>query len=154
MKKTIFPYAVWFTSLCFLAFGCGHKTQDHEAQGHEHQAAETAGGNKALYDEVMNVHNEVMPKMDDIFKMKEKLKNRIATEQDMKEDQKKIIETTILKLDSAGEGMMVWMRQFNPPPDSTGEEAAKAYLEEEKVKVQKVKEDILQAIEDANGLMQ
>lgn len=154
MKKSIFPPAFWFASLCLLAFGCGHKTQDHDSQGHEHETAEAPGTTKALYDEVMGVHNEVMPKMDDIFRMKEKLKNRIATEQDMKDDQKKIIESTILKLDSAGEGMMVWMRQFNPPPDSTGEEAAKAYLEEEKVKVQKVKEDILQAIEEANGLMQ
>jgi hypothetical protein len=153
MKKSIFHLSTWFLALGLVITGCGKKTAEHDM--HEgHESAEAAGPNNQLYDQVMAVHNEVMPKMDDVFKTKEKLKNKIATEQDMKDDEKKIIEATISRLDSAGEGMMVWMRQFNPPPDSLGEEQAKAYLEEEMVKVKKVKDDILQALEDGNGLMQ
>ena len=48
--------------------------------------------------------------------------------------------------------MMVWMRKFIPPGDSVSEEKAKEYLEDQKVKVQKVKEDMLKAIDDAEAL--
>ena len=47
---------------------------------------------------------------------------------------------------------MVWMRNFNPLPDSLGEEKAREYLEDQKVKVEKVKKDMLQAIEEAGAL--
>jgi hypothetical protein len=45
--------------------------------------------------------------------------------------------------------MMIWMRQFNPIPDSLGEEKAREYLEDEMTKVKKVREDILQALEQS-----
>ena len=69
----------------------------------------------------------------------------------MVEEKKKEIEGTISKLDSASEGMMVWMRNFNPLPDSLGEEQAREYLENEMEKVKKVKEDILEALEKAQS---
>jgi hypothetical protein len=45
--------------------------------------------------------------------------------------------------------MMVWMRKFNPLPDSLGEEKAREYLENEMEKIKKVREDVLAAIEKA-----
>ena len=47
--------------------------------------------------------------------------------------------------------MMVWMRAFNAPPDSLGEEKAREYLEGQMEKVQKVKTDILESIEKAKA---
>lgn len=131
--KTILPVLSLIT---LLVWGCGEKSQD----------------NQALYDEVMKVHDEVMPKMNDIYKLKEELKKQIADTPGLVEEKKKAIESTILKLDSASESMMVWMRNFNPLPDSLGEEKAREYLEDQKVKVEKVKEDMLQAIEEAGAL--
>jgi hypothetical protein len=47
--------------------------------------------------------------------------------------------------------MMVWMNEFNPMPDSVaGEEKAREYLENEMEKIKKVKENILQALQESN----
>jgi len=104
-----------------------------------------------LYDEVMKIHDEVMPKMNDVYTLKEELKKEIANTPGMAAEKKKEIEQTISKLDSASEGMMVWMRNFNPLPDSLGEEQAREYLENEMEKVKKVKEDIQEALEKAKS---
>jgi len=108
--------------------------------------------NQQRYEEVMKTHDEVMPKMNDIYKLKGVLKKKIASSPEMAEDQKNAIETAIVRLDSASEGMMVWMRNFNPPSDSLGEEKTRVYLEDQKQKVQKVKDDILKAIESGQAL--
>ena len=106
-------------------------------------------GNQELYEEVMKIHDEVMPKMNDIHKLKMDLKTEIDSTTEITQARKTEIETAIVKLDSASEGMMVWMREFNPIPDSEGEDKAREYLENEKVKVTKVKENMLQALEKA-----
>jgi archaellum component FlaC len=130
-----------------MIWSCGQKSNDdhHDHEGHEMEE----GGNQALYDEVMKVHDEVMPKMDDIYKLKGQLKEKIDNTPGMAADKKKEIESIILRLDSASEGMMVWMRKFNPLPDSLGEEQAKEYLEGEMEKIKKVREDVRKALEDA-----
>jgi hypothetical protein len=107
--------------------------------------------NQELYDEVMQVHDEVMPKMEDLYKAKVELKGRMLDNPDMPESEKKAINDRIAQLDSAGEGMMVWMRQFNPLPDSLGEDKARQYLQGERQKVQKVKDDILNALREAES---
>ena len=100
---------------------------------------------KSLYDQVMDIHDEVMPKMNDIYKMRKSLKDSIANTPDMPEETKQKFEQTILQLDSAGDSMMVWMREFNPP-DQKDEEAFKKYMESELVKVKKMKEDVMKAL--------
>ena len=119
-----------------LVWSCGEKKQD----------------NQALYDEVMKVHDEVMPKMDDIYKLKQELKKQISDTPDLVDEKRRTIEATILKLDSASEAMMVWMRNFNPLPDSLGEEKAREYLEDQQEKIEKVKDEMLDAINKATEL--
>ena len=53
---------------------CGQKSDDHN---HDHHKSEEQSANQGLYDEVMKVHDEVMPKMDDIYKLKEQLKKQL-----------------------------------------------------------------------------
>jgi len=139
------------TLLSLIILSCGQKQQS-EVHHHDSAADGPNTGNETLYKEVMDVHNEVMPRMDDIFKLKEALKNKVANTPAMPDENKKKIEATILQLDSAGEGMMIWMRKFNPLPDSTGHDEAKAYLENEMVKVKKVRQDILDALEKGKSL--
>ena len=141
LSKSLLPV------LLVMIWSCGQKSNDdhHDHEGHEMEE----GGNQALYDEVMKVHDEVMPKMDDIYKLKGQLKERIDNTPGLAADKKKEIESIIVRLDSASEGMMVWMRKFNPLPDSLGEEQAKEYLEGEMEKIKKVREDVRKALEDA-----
>jgi len=132
--KTILP--VLSLVVLSLVWSCGEKKQD----------------NQALYDEVMKVHDEVMPKMDDIYKLKQELKKQISDKPDLVDEKRRTIEATILKLDSASEAMMVWMRNFNPLPDSLGEEKAREYLEDQQEKIENVKEEMLDAINKATEL--
>lgn len=130
-----------------LLVGCNTKSDNGDDSHNAHDSP-----NQALYDEVMKVHDEVMPKMNDIYKLKEDLKKDIADAPGMVESKRKEIESAILQLDAASEAMMDWMRNFNPLPDSLGEENAREYLEVQKVKVDKVKEEMLRAIDEAKGL--
>lgn len=136
--------------LLFILGSCGQKSNDHHEHEHASDPVEN-GGNQVLYDEVMKVHDEVMPKMDDIYRLKEELKNKIANAPDMKEDVKREIESKVSQLDSAADEMMDWMHQFNPIPDSVGQEKAREYLENEMEKIKKVREDIYKAIEKARA---
>jgi hypothetical protein len=145
MKNILFLVLVAYS---VLLTSCGQKSNEHE-HGHHKDSEQSA--NQGLYDEVMKVHDEVMPKMDDIYKLKEQLKKQLEATPALVDEKKTELQHTILELDSASEGMMVWMRNFNPIPDSLGEEKARQYLEEQKVKVNKVKEDMLQAIEEAKA---
>ena len=149
MKTSISKYLLLATLA--LVWGCG---QNSSSEDHDHDGGHDAeeGGNKALYDEVMKVHDEVMPKMNDIYKLKEQLKDKIADTPDMVAEKKQQIERTISRLDSASEGMMVWMRNFNPLPDSVGEQEARDYLESEMEKIKKVSEDVRKAIEDGSSM--
>ena len=136
----------WFVLFLVALFvaGCGKNSEER----HQEEAGDAieSGGNQALYDEVMKIHDEVMPRMDELYRKKESLKNRIADKPDMSEDDKLVIEDSITKLDQASEGMMVWMRQFNPIPDSLGEEKAREYLENEMEKIKKVRQDITEIL--------
>jgi proline dehydrogenase len=136
----------WFV-LFIIAFSlaaCGQKSREHHPK--EVGDAIESGGNQALYDEVMKVHDEVMPRMDEIYRKKESLKNRIANMPQMAEADKRAIEDSITRLDQASEGMMVWMREFDPIPDSLGEEKAREYLENEMEKIKKVREEITEVL--------
>jgi len=135
-------YIIYLSIISILTFStnCGNKS---EHNGHDHGNAATTGNTTdALYDEVMKVHDEVMPKMNDIYKLKEELKKQIADSPNMIEEKRKEIEAKIANLEEAGEGMMRWMHEFNPPADSLGEENMREYLEDEMEKVKKVKESI------------
>lgn len=151
MKFLAFNFVTMNHSISLLFFcslltftACQEKSGDHNHDGH---TKSENSPNKELYDQVMEVHDEVMPKMNDLYKAKAALKSRLSAAPDDK--QKEEINAKIAQIDAASEGMMVWMRQFNPLPDSAGEDTAKAYLEAELTKVRKVKEDILRALETA-----
>ncbi|HEU5290007.1 MAG TPA: hypothetical protein VFU05_05135 [Cyclobacteriaceae bacterium] len=105
---------------------------------------------KSLYDQVMDIHDEVMPKMDDIYKFRKSLNDSLSNTPDMPEETKKQITQTMLQLDSAGNSMMIWMREFNPP-DQKDEEAFKKYMESELVKVKKMREDVMRALKSVQN---
>jgi Mg2+ and Co2+ transporter CorA len=149
MKNLFIRY---FFILTLVITACKDKATEHG--DHEHDATgkdvvET-NGNQALYNEVMKIHDEVMPKMDDIHKAKQQLKEKIANTPDMSQPERVKVDAMISRLDSAGESMMAWMREFRPQADSVeGEEKAREYLENEIERVKKVRENMLQALEQA-----
>lgn len=136
-----------FIFLAFLVLAACGKAGDNTAREYEEEEGENP--NRALYDRVMDLHDEVMPKMEDIYEIKGQLKERIANAPDMVQERKEKIESLILKLDAASKSMMDWMHDFDPLPDTADQEQARAYLEDQMEKIKKVKEEILLAIEEA-----
>jgi thioesterase domain-containing protein len=113
------------------------------------EVEETDSPNQVLYDQVMDVHDEVMPKMDEIMKLKRELQEQIANTPDMVVERKQQLEKMISNLDSASTAMMNWMHEFNPLPDSTDQEKAREYLESEMERIRNVKTLMLETIEKA-----
>ena len=102
--------------------------------------------NQELYYQVMQVHDDVMPKMNDLYKAKTTILKQMQDSSLNESDQAKLA-ARLARIDSASEGMMVWMRQFNPTPDSAGEDKARAYLQSELTKIKSVRQEILTALE-------
>lgn len=135
MKKT-------FALLLVIGLvSCG-KNQDKQSS-----EPATDDPNKVLYNQVMDIHDAVMPQMDDIMRLKRELKESVEKSSNLVPEKKKEIEQKILQLDSAGKAMMQWMNDFRPE-EYTGEDL-REYLESEKERVTKVKELMLEAIEKA-----
>jgi hypothetical protein len=109
-----------------IATGCQQKSGEHQ---HDSDDASESGGNQTLYDEVMAIHDEVMPKMNDLQKAKTALQTRLEMP-GTAENEKQEINDQIARIDSASEGMMIWMRQFKSlrDIDSLGEDMASEYL--------------------------
>jgi len=145
-KTTNMNHLGFFLILSISLFSCNKSSSDQETAKDEN-AQENP--NQALYDEVMNVHDEVMPKMDDIYQLKRKLQDSIANSTDLVIEQKQKIEKRIAELDSASDAMMNWMHKFNPLPDSADQEEAREYLESEMEKIKKVRDAMLEAIDRA-----
>jgi hypothetical protein len=143
---------ILFISLLLTAWSCGQKSNDHMEHDHTHGEATSEGSNDALYNEVMKIHDETMMKMNDIYSLKQTLTSKLSDSAKLDEPKKEQIKASIAKLDSANESMMLWMRAFSPIPDSLGEEKAREYLETEMEKVNQVRSNIIQSLEEGNTL--
>ena len=132
------------STVFLVLISCG-KTSDHT--GHDKSEDGTSGeANQALYDQVMDIHDEVMPKMGDIYKMKIELLEKIANTPGMVEEKRKELEAIISNLDSTNNAMMDWMHNFNPIPDSLDQEKAREYLETEMERIKKVRDRTNEAL--------
>jgi HEPN domain-containing protein len=105
--------------------------------------------NQALYEKVMDIHDAVMPKMNDLYKLKKKLQDKLNS--DLPEDKQKEIESLLAQIEAASEGMMVWMREFNPPGDEVSEEELREYLEGQMEKIKTVSDAIIEVLEKGKG---
>ena len=103
-----------------------------------------------LRSEVMAVHDEVMPQMDDI--MREKARLTVLME-DTRDSAKIIqIRTAISELDAADEGMMQWMRSFSPDEYENNEDALIQYYQEEKLRIEEVRTNMLNALNNSRSI--
>ena len=109
-----------------------------------------------LKEEVIAIHDEVMPHMGTLKSLQKGLlekADQLASEDSISHQQSiEQLRHTAVELDAAYEGMFVWMRQFEPDQGEMTEDEFTAYLEEQKVLVEKVKVDINDALEKAEKL--
>jgi len=137
--------------IAITMFSC-NRSVDHSTMNHNGDQTLEEGPNQTLYNQMMDVHDEVMPKMDNIMKLKRALQEQIEKSPDMLEERKHDLENIISNLDSASNAMMSWMHrlhEFNPLADSIDQEKAREYLESEMEEIKRVKELINESIEQA-----
>jgi DNA repair exonuclease SbcCD ATPase subunit len=126
-------------------------TQSSKHDEHNHEAANTDNPNQALYDQVMDIHDEVMPRSEDIYQLKKELQEKVTSAPDLIAEKKQELESIIAQLDSADNSMMDWMHNFRPLPDSVDQEKARAYLESEMERIKKVRDLTNETIEKAKA---
>lgn len=112
----------------------------------------TSTENQKLYDEVMHIHDEVMPKMGEISKTRKALKKKLR-ETDLTDSLKQVYVQTVDELNAADDGMMNWMSEFKRDYDQDTEENIKKYLTEQKDIIQKVSDDMLSSIAKGKKLV-
>lgn len=99
-----------------------------------------------LQDSVMAIHDEVMPKMRDIYKLRKGLKKKAKLVPDDSQ-----VNLILESLQSADDAMMDWMASYDAP--SEGAKGAMEYLAREKAKIEKVRIEMLSAIENAQKIL-
>lgn len=106
-----------------------------------------------LKEQVMAMHDEVMPKMGELRSTSKAL--RAAAE--VKEGQEDMLAAENFNraadaIDAANEGMMIWMRQFEM--DYKGSDAEiRSYLNDQLAKVAEVKKNMLTTLEGGKTLL-
>lgn len=124
-----------------LVSGCGDEAQKRK---------------DALLGEVMAVHDEVMPKMGDLRKTAKTLQAKADSLEGLTEGdfEAQIIElrNAAEAIEAANEGMMTWMRQFEAPDNEAPVEEVIAYLTEQKEKIDQVKKQMLESLEQGQEL--
>jgi hypothetical protein len=102
---------------------------------------------KQAYDNVIAVHDEVMPKMSYISELKGQIEERMnATDDSL------VVaawQELMVNLDIADDAMWVWMRQFNSDLEEITIDEALAYLKSEQDKIDEVARKINEAIKEA-----
>jgi hypothetical protein len=148
--NTIMKKMIFFFLLSVFAFSACQSGE--QAPSEEDLMAEQ----DQLWDEVMAEHDEVMPKMSEIKRLERELTTMIGEESSLDAEAQEKVGQVVQQLSAAGEGMMSWMsqiRQLEPMRGEMEHEQIIEYLKGEKEKITKVKEDMLQSIEEGTSLL-
>ncbi|MDQ6481417.1 hypothetical protein [Dyadobacter sp. LHD-138] len=152
MKKYIL--AALTISFLYACNGAGEKKEGHE--GHEHNDEKTPLD--AQTQEMLAIHDSIMPHMDQVMNLKKQLGDDIKTTDSLI----KIKSTSLLtarkeeaqklhgQLDSADKAMMGWMHEFKfDTLKSLEKTAAGAYVADQKKKIENVRVLMNKGIADA-----
>ena len=107
---------------------------------------------KALYDKMMSVHDEIMPKMGDLMRYKRLIRERLEVlTRDSIANAEEIatLRKSLTDLDNAHDGMMDWMHKFNRNFEDMTKEEIMQYLEGELEKIETVGKMTNKAMEEA-----
>ena len=104
-----------------------------------------------LRKEVLAIHDEVMPRMGTL----KRVKNSLLLQADSLGATDSLVATLRETADAiavANENMMAWMRQYEPAFEGTDEEVLR-YLQEQKSSIEKVQKDMLESLAKGEELL-
>lgn len=129
-----------------------------------------------IYQEAMKIHDEIMPRMDEMYKLEGKLKAKrdsLLVDSIANTQRLAIVQEKLFALEAANKDMMDWMHNIkdvpgasatsghehhsdhgetNQPKETNPEEALKVQ-KEQKQRIEEVKVAMEKSIEDANQLL-
>ncbi len=147
------------TFLALFIFACkgdSPKVNVSPGETRKKEISENKAAQETLYDEVIAIHDEVMPKMSDINRVKRALKEHAggltSPKCEFQEADRGKIKGMVAKLEKADEAMMQWMRDFKKP-ENVSHEKMMTFLEEEKVKISDVSDLMLTSLEEGEKLV-
>ncbi len=138
-KKMKTLYLLIFSTLVLAA--CGNEEQKMKDQ---------------LLEQVMAAHDEVMPKMGDLRRTAKALQTiadslSALTDQDYSARVNELREAAG-RIENANDAMMKWMRQYEAPDNEAPIAEVLAYLKEQKEQIEKVRDEMLEALKAGEGL--
>ncbi|MEP1094420.1 MAG: hypothetical protein ABJG78_04890 [Cyclobacteriaceae bacterium] len=107
---------------------------------------------KALKDEVFELHDEVMPMMGDLRRVRKSLMLQADSIQGTNAERAATLTGVSEELNAANEGMMVWMRNFDPNFDGSDEEVLK-YLTAQKTSIEVVNKNMKETLKKGQELL-
>ncbi|WKV10525.1 hypothetical protein [Marivirga harenae] len=99
-----------------------------------------------LKSETIAIHDEVMPKMDDIMKLKKSLRSK---KDSVSESKQETIQTLIIALEESDKAMMNWMRNYDPRMENMSDAEKMEYLKKQKSSISEVSEKMKKSIAEA-----
>jgi hypothetical protein len=113
----------------------------------------TGGQQDKLFDEVMQLHDEIMPGTTNLGKLQGPLKSLLATPDSIPKGFTKddVIETS-MHVEKAYNDMMDWMRDFKLPENMNPSDKI-SYLQAEKSKLLKMKDETNSAYNEASAII-
>jgi hypothetical protein len=105
-------------------------------------------------DEVMEIHDEVMPKMSDTHRLRKGLKKELKKEIEEVSEVRGQILDNIKALEVADDGMMDWMKNYKKLRKLEEGVNPMDYYKQEKINIQKVSDDMYSAINNAEKFLQ
>ena len=133
----------------FIVFSCSGSAREQDSKALSAEQQEVS----ELEDQVIAIHDEVMPRMGTLVSLKDQLISKnsaLETSGNQGAKDLVIINSLVIdNLDQAHESMMDWMRNFEPVDLEGDPDINKTYLQEELVKINSVKELVENAIEAA-----
>ncbi|MGJ3236077.1 hypothetical protein [Marivirga sp.] len=99
-----------------------------------------------LKTETIAIHDEVMPKMDDIMKLKKSLKIK---QDSANENEQGNIQNLIIALEESDKAMMNWMRNYDPRMEGMSDAEKIEYLKNQKSSISEVSDKMKQSIAEA-----
>jgi DNA repair protein RadC len=122
---------------------------------------------QALKNKVLDIHDEVMPKMGELMSLRKKVMSKskeVALAENYDQTEVNSLDSLATALESANKGMMTWMHEWNDnssnfldqedkPIEGVTEEAVVIYLNDEKQKITTVNENFIATIKAAKSAL-
>ena len=151
MYRSIIQLSVLLATLAFTACG-GNNPASHS----EDPAAAQHVAEEQKWDEVMVVHDEVMPKMSEINRISRALRERLEQDDALPGAVRQQAEEAVQQLATAEEGMWEWMnniRQLDALRTSKNHEEIMQYLNDEMTRISQVRDAMLRSIENGEQML-